>query len=124
MVNLLLTDDNLKKFIGSLKLSNEQEKFLLDELPQLFNVFIGNMSAVGPRPALPNEVVQYGDAAKRRLLIKPGVTGLWQISGRSDVSFNDYVQMDVYYLEHWSVWLDIKILLLTFRAVFQRKGSY
>jgi len=99
-------------------------KTSLDELPQLFNVFIGNMSAVGPRPALPNEVKQYGDAARRRLLIKPGATGLWQVSGRSDASFDDYVQMDVYYLEHWSIWLDIKIILLTFKAVFSRKGSY
>ncbi len=99
-------------------------KTSLDELPQLFNVFVGNMSVVGPRPALPNEVVQYGDAAKRRLLIKPGVTGLWQVSGRSDTGFDDYVQMDVYYLEHWSIWLDFKIMFLTFKAVFARKGSY
>lgn len=96
----------------------------LDELPQLFNILIGNMSAVGPRPALPHEVAQYEDATRRRLLIKPGVTGLWQVSGRSDASFNDYVQLDVYYLEHWSLWLDLKIILLTFRAVFARKGSY
>ena len=99
-------------------------KTSLDELPQLFNVLIGNMSLVGPRPALPNEVAQYGDMARRRLLIKPGATGIWQVSGRSDVSFDDYVQMDVYYIEHWSLWLDIKIILLTFKAVFQRKGSY
>jgi len=99
-------------------------KTSLDELPQLFNVFIGNMSLVGPRPALPNEVEQYDKTARRRLLIKPGATGIWQISGRSDISFADYVQMDVYYLEHWSLWLDIKIILSTFRAVLQRKGSY
>ena len=99
-------------------------KTSLDELPQFLNVFIGNMSLVGPRPALPNEVVQYGNEARRRLLIKPGATGLWQVSGRSDISFEDYVQMDVYYLEHWSLWLDIKIILSTFRAVLQRKGSY
>ncbi|MDD5605863.1 MAG: sugar transferase [Patescibacteria group bacterium] len=96
----------------------------LDELPQLFNVFIGNMSAVGPRPALPSEVAQYDDATKRRLLIKPGVTGLWQASGRSDASFEDYVKLDTFYIEHWSLWLDIKIILLTFKAVFSRKGSY
>ncbi|MFH0905278.1 MAG: sugar transferase, partial [bacterium] len=96
----------------------------LDELPQLFNVFIGNMSLVGSRPALPNEVEQYADTTKRRLLVKPGVTGLWQVSGRSDASFEDYVQLDVYYLEHWSLWLDIKLILLTFRAVFARRGSY
>lgn len=99
-------------------------KTSLDELPQLFNVLIGTMSLVGPRPALPSEVAQYNDVAKRRLLVKPGVTGLWQVSGRSDASFNDYVQLDVYYLEHWSLWLDIKLILLTFRAVFARKGSY
>lgn len=99
-------------------------KTSLDELPQLFNIFIGNMSVVGPRPALPNEVAEYGNVARRRLLIKPGITGLWQVSGRSDVSFDDYVQMDVYYLEHWSIWLDFKIMLLTFKAVFRRKGSY
>jgi len=98
----------------------------LDEIPQFFNVLIGNMSIVGPRPALPNEVAQYGDMTRRRLLVKPGATGLWQVSGRSDnnVTFDDYVQMDVYYLEHWSLWLDIKIILLTFKVVFSRKGSY
>jgi exopolysaccharide biosynthesis polyprenyl glycosylphosphotransferase len=99
-------------------------KTSLDELPQLFNVFIGNMSVVGPRPALPNEVEQYDAIARRRLLIKPGVTGLWQVSGRSDASFSDYVQLDVYYLEHWSLWLDLKLIFLTFKAVFTRKGSY
>lgn len=99
-------------------------KTSLDELPQLFNVIIGNMSVVGPRPAAPYEVSGYPDVAKRRLLIKPGVTGLWQVSGRSDVSFDRYVQMDIYYIEHWSIWLDLKIILLTFGAVFARKGSY
>ena len=99
-------------------------KTSLDELPQLFNVFIGNMSAVGPRPALPAEVEQYTDAVKRRLLIKPGITGMWQVSGRSDADFADYVKLDTFYIEHWSLWLDIKIILLTFKAVFSRKGSY
>lgn len=96
----------------------------LDELPQLFNVLIGNMSVVGPRPALPNEVEAYEDAAKRRLLIKPGITGMWQVSGRSDITFDDYVKLDIFYIEHWSLWLDIKIILLTFKAVFARRGSY
>lgn len=96
----------------------------LDELPQLFNVFIGNMSLVGPRPALPAEVERYDDAVKRRLLIKPGITGMWQVSGRSDADFADYVKLDTFYIEHWSLWLDIKIILLTFKAVFARKGSY
>jgi exopolysaccharide biosynthesis polyprenyl glycosylphosphotransferase len=99
-------------------------KTSLDELPQLFNVFIGNMSLVGPRPALPTEVERYDDAVKRRLLIKPGITGMWQVSGRSDADFADYVKLDTFYIEHWSLWLDIKIILLTFKAVFARKGSY
>ena len=96
----------------------------LDELPQLFNVLRGEMSLVGPRPALPNEVAEYSDAARRRLLVKPGITGPWQVSGRSDASFDDYVGLDTYYIEHWSMLLDIKIILLTFGAVFGRKGSY
>src|SRR5690606_811579 len=74
----------------------------LDELPQLVNVVIGNMSLVGPRPALPEEVAQYSSAAKRRLLVKPGITGLWQVSGRNDLSFAEYVEMDTYYIERWS----------------------
>jgi len=96
----------------------------LDELPQLFNVLRGEMSLVGPRPALPNEVAEYSDAARRRLLVKPGITGPWQVSGRSDASFDDYVGLGTYYIEHWSMLLDIKIILLTFGAVFGRKGSY
>jgi len=99
-------------------------KTSLDELPQLFNVLLGQMSLVGPRPALPNEVAQYSDIAKRRLLVKPGLTGPWQVSGRSDVSFDEYVQLDTFYIEHWSLFLDVKILLLTFGAVLMRKGSY
>jgi len=96
----------------------------LDELPQLFNVFLGNMSLVGPRPALPNEVSQYSDTIRRRLLVKPGITGLWQVSGRSDADFDSYVNLDTYYIENWSLWLDLKIILLTFRVVFSKKGSY
>ena len=99
-------------------------KTSLDELPQLFNILLGNMSAVGPRPALPNEVEQYSDDLRRRLLVKPGVTGLWQVSGRSDADFETYEKLDTYYIENWSLWLDFKIILLTFRAVFSRKGSY
>lgn len=96
----------------------------LDELPQLFNILKGEMSLVGPRPALPNEVSQYDDSLKRRLLVKPGLTGLWQVSGRSDADFESYVNLDTYYIENWSLWLDLKIILLTFKAVFARKGSY
>ena len=99
-------------------------KTSLDELPQLFNVLIGTMSLVGPRPALPDEVKEYDDATRRRLLIKPGVTGLWQASGRSDADFEEYVKLDTYYMEHWSLWLDIKIILMTVKAVLGKKGSY
>lgn len=98
-------------------------KTSLDELPQLFNVIKGEMSLVGPRPALPEEVAQYDDAVKRRLLVKPGVTGMWQVSGRNDVPFDEYVRLDTYYIENWSIWLDIKIILLTIRAVFMRTGK-
>lgn len=99
-------------------------KTSLDELPQLFNVLIGNMSLVGPRPALPEEVREYSDDLKRRLLVKPGVTGLWQVSGRHDSDEDEYGKLDVFYIEHWSLWLDIKIILLTFKTVLSRKGSY
>lgn len=98
-------------------------KTSLDELPQLFNVLKGEMSLVGPRPALPEEVANYDDTTKRRLLVKPGVTGMWQVSGRNDVTFDEYVRLDTYYIEHWSIWLDIKIILLTVRAVFARTGK-
>lgn len=98
-------------------------KTSLDELPQFFNILKGEMSLVGPRPALPNEVEQYDDAARRRLLVKPGVTGMWQVSGRNDVPFDEYVRLDTYYIENWSLWLDLKIILLTVRAVLARTGK-
>lgn len=98
-------------------------KISLDELPQLINVIKGDMSLVGPRPALPEEVAQYDDVVKRRLLVKPGVTGMWQVSGRNDVTFDEYVRLDTYYIENWSLWLDIKIILLTIRAVLMRTGK-
>jgi exopolysaccharide biosynthesis polyprenyl glycosylphosphotransferase len=96
----------------------------LDELPQLFNVLKGDMSLVGPRPALPDEVAQYTDEIRRRLLVKPGITGLWQVSGRSDAEFEEYLTLDVYYIERWSLWLDFWILLKTVWVLLNRKGSY
>lgn len=98
-------------------------KTSLDELPQLFNVLKGEMSLVGPRPILPEELAKFDDAARRKLLVKPGVTGMWQVSGRNDVTFDEYVRLDTYYIENWSIWLDIKIILLTIRAVFMRTGK-
>jgi exopolysaccharide biosynthesis polyprenyl glycosylphosphotransferase len=96
----------------------------LDELPQLFNVLRGEMSLVGPRPPLPSEVEQYGDDVKRRLLVKPGITGLWQVSGRSNLSWEDSVRLDLYYVENWSLSTDIVILAKTIRAVLSRDGAY
>ena len=99
-------------------------RFSVDEVPQLFNVLRGEMSLVGPRPPLPAEVDKYGDAARRRLLVKPGMTGLWQVSGRSDLSWEDSVRLDVYYVENWSVAGDLVIMARTVRAVIGRHGAY
>ena len=92
----------------------------LDELPQLFNVLIGNMSLVGPRPHLPEEVAKYSRHHRFVLTIKPGITGMAQVSGRSDLNFEDEVRLDTYYIEHWSLWLDIKIIFKTFTVVLAR----
>jgi exopolysaccharide biosynthesis polyprenyl glycosylphosphotransferase len=99
-------------------------KFSLDELPQLFNVLAGSMSLVGPRPPLPNEVEAYESDVRRRLLVKPGLTGLWQVSGRSNLSWQDSVRLDLYYVENWSLAGDLIILLRTVRAVFHSTGAY
>jgi exopolysaccharide biosynthesis polyprenyl glycosylphosphotransferase len=95
----------------------------LDELPQLLNVFVGQMSLVGPRPPLASEVAQYSWNQRRRLSVKPGMTGLWQVSGRSDVSFEQWVEMDLAYIDSWSLVQDFMILLQTFRVVVQGKGA-
>lgn len=99
-------------------------KSSLDELPQLLNVLTGSMSLVGPRPALPSEVAAYGDPAKRRLLVKPGLTGLWQVSGRSDLSWSETVRLDLHYVENWTAGLDLSIVARTFKAVFRSVGAY
>ncbi|MET3143549.1 UNVERIFIED_ORG: exopolysaccharide biosynthesis polyprenyl glycosylphosphotransferase [Arthrobacter sp. UYEF2] len=99
-------------------------RFSLDELPQLFNTFAGSMSLVGPRPPLPSEVAAYEQDVRRRLLVKPGLTGLWQVSGRSNLSWQDSVRLDLYYVENWSLAGDLIILLRTFRAVFHSHGAY
>jgi exopolysaccharide biosynthesis polyprenyl glycosylphosphotransferase len=99
-------------------------KYSLDELPQLFNVFAGSMSLVGPRPPLPKEVEGYEKDVRRRLLVKPGLTGLWQVSGRSNLSWQDSVRLDLYYVENWSLAGDVVILLKTARAVFHTTGAY
>lgn len=99
-------------------------KFSLDELPQLLNVIKGSMSLVGPRPPLPSEVERYDTQAHRRLLVRPGMTGLWQVSGRSLLSWDDTVRLDLYYVENWSFLGDCTILLRTMRAVFRSHGAF
>lgn len=99
-------------------------KYSLDELPQLFNILAGSMSLVGPRPPLPVEVAGYEQDVLRRLLVKPGLTGLWQVSGRSNLSWQDSVRLDLYYVENWSLAGDVVIILRTARAVFLSTGAY
>lgn len=99
-------------------------KFSLDELPQFFNVLIGDMSLVGPRPPVPREVALYTLADRRRLLVAPGITCFWQIGGRSEIDFSGQVELDVRYIESQSFWLDLKILLKTVPAVLTGKGAY
>jgi exopolysaccharide biosynthesis polyprenyl glycosylphosphotransferase len=99
-------------------------RYSLDELPQLVNVLRGQMSLVGPRPPLPNEVETYGHDVRRRLLVKPGMTGLWQINGRSDLSWDESVRFDLYYVENWSVMSDLMILWRTGQAVLRASGAY
>ncbi|GAA1161581.1 sugar transferase [Nesterenkonia sandarakina] len=96
----------------------------LDELPQFYNVLRGEMSVVGPRPPLPQEVEAYDDTAHRRLLVKPGITGLWQVTGRSDLSWEESIRLDLYYVENWTLLGDIQIVLRTARAVFGGTGAY
>jgi exopolysaccharide biosynthesis polyprenyl glycosylphosphotransferase len=96
----------------------------LDELPQLFNVLLGQMSLVGPRPPVPSEVAQYEDWQHGRLRAVPGMTGLWQVSGRSDVPFHDMVRLDLHYIRNWSLWLDLEIILRTVPAVVGNRGAY
>ncbi len=96
----------------------------LDELPQFLNVLRGDMSLVGPRPIIPAELERYGDHGASFLALKPGITGLWQISGRNDISYDERVKLDIYYVENWNLFLDIKILLKTIITILIRKGAY
>jgi Undecaprenyl-phosphate galactose phosphotransferase WbaP len=96
----------------------------LDELPQTWNVLVGNMSIVGPRPIVNDEIRRYGTALKHYATVKPGITGLWQVSGRNDVSYQQRVQLDQFYIRHWSPWLDIHILAKTVVVLIKRKGAY
>jgi lipopolysaccharide/colanic/teichoic acid biosynthesis glycosyltransferase len=99
-------------------------RFSLDEIPQVLNVLRGEMSLVGPRPLPVRDYLLLEDWHRRRYRVLPGMTGLWQISGRSTLTFDDLVRLDFYYLENWSVWLDITILAKTVPAVVSQRGAY
>jgi lipopolysaccharide/colanic/teichoic acid biosynthesis glycosyltransferase len=99
-------------------------RFSLDEVPQVLNVLRGEMSLVGPRPLPVRDYELLEPWHRKRYLVLPGMTGLWQIAGRSSLGFDDLVRLDFYYLEHWSIWLDISILLKTLPAVVGRRGAY
>ena len=111
-------DTRVTKFGGFIR------KVRIDELPQLFNVISGSMSLVGPRPHPLDDVSRYTSFARRRLLAKPGVTGLWQVAGRSDLSWDDAVELDLVYIENWSPIADAAILLRTIQAVLAKQGAY
>jgi exopolysaccharide biosynthesis polyprenyl glycosylphosphotransferase len=99
-------------------------KFSIDELPQIFNVLSGKMSLVGPRPSLKEEYEYYKEWHMQRLNVKPGITGLWQVSGRSDLPFDEMIKLDMYYIETWSLWTDFKVIMRTFSAIVSSNGAY
>ncbi|MEA3223032.1 MAG: undecaprenyl-phosphate galactose phosphotransferase WbaP [Thermodesulfobacteriota bacterium] len=99
-------------------------KTSFDELPQLWNVFKGDMSLVGPRPIVSDEVEKYGEKARYFFKVTPGITGLWQVSGRNDIDYDERVLLDEYYAKNWSLWLDIEIIIRTFGAVLKSEGAY
>ncbi len=106
------------------RVGNFLRKISLDELPQLINVLKGDMSLVGPRIISPGEVEKYSKWDINLLTVRPGITGLWQVSGRSDISYEDRVRLDMYYIRNWSIWIDLQLLLRTIPAVFSRRGAY
>jgi Undecaprenyl-phosphate galactose phosphotransferase WbaP len=122
-----------KEWEASYKLRNDPRitrvgrilrKLSLDELPQIWNVLVGEMSLVGPRPIVKDEIKCYGDVFDMYAYVRPGITGLWQVSGRNDSSYDYRVRLDKYYISNWSIWLDMYIIALTVKAVFTRKGAY
>jgi len=106
------------------KIGKYLRKFSIDEIPQFINVLKGDMSIVGPRPQVIWEAEQYDDVAKKRLKVLPGITGLWQIKGRASVSYEEMIRLDIFYMEHWSVALDLKIIVKTIPAMLSGKGAY
>jgi lipopolysaccharide/colanic/teichoic acid biosynthesis glycosyltransferase len=114
-----MRDDPRRTRVGAF-----MRRWSIDELPNLWNVITGDMSLVGPRPATPREVDQYEDWQLHRLDTLPGITGLWQVSGRSELGFSEQVLMDIMYIENWSLGLDLRILLRTIPAVLSGKGAF
>ena len=106
------------------RLGHFLRKTSLDELPQLFNVLRREMSLVGPRMIAPDEMSMYGQWGMNLLTVSPGITGLWQVSGRSDIPYTERVRLDMYYIRNWTIWLDIQLLLQTIPAVLQKRGAY
>ncbi|MGL5414445.1 MAG: sugar transferase [Clostridium sp.] len=126
------TEEQKKEYYENFKLENDPRitkiggflrKTSLDELPQLFNILKGDMSVVGPRPIVEKEVRLYGEYAKKLFSVTPGLTGLWQANGRSDTNYDERVQMDMYYIDHAAVRLDIKILFKTIFSVLKKEGA-
>lgn len=132
--NLLKTDKNaMEEWKKDFKLKNDPRitpignflrKTSLDELPQLINVLKGEMSLVGPRPIVEEELERYGDDKSYYLMAKPGMTGLWQVSGRNDVNYETRVYLDSWYVKNWALWNDIAILFKTVNVVLKRDGAY
>ena len=112
-------DDPRRTRVGALL-----RKTSADELPQFINILLGEMSLVGPRPPVPDEVALYDEWHRERLQVTPGLTGLWQVNGRSEIGFEEMVRLDLYYAEHWSPWLDLKIVLRTVPAILTSRGAY
>jgi lipopolysaccharide/colanic/teichoic acid biosynthesis glycosyltransferase len=117
--NKILPDGTRKRGFGEFL-----RKTSLDEFPQFFNVLIGNMSTVGPRPPTLDEYAKYSEHHRERIAVKPGITGLWQVSGRSEITdFEEVVRLDTEYIHHWNLLLDLKILIKTIIVVITRKGA-
>jgi lipopolysaccharide/colanic/teichoic acid biosynthesis glycosyltransferase len=119
-----LKDQKLKHDPRITRVGHILRKTSLDELPQLINVLAGEMSLVGPRPIVKEEIKKYGEAFETYIQVKPGITGLWQISGRNNVSYADRIRADETYVANWSVWMDIYILICTIPEVVKGRGAY
>jgi exopolysaccharide biosynthesis polyprenyl glycosylphosphotransferase len=122
--NELKTNHKLKTDPRVTRIGRLLRKFSLDELPQLFNVIKGEMSLVGPRMITPEEIEKYNQWDTNLLTVRPGITGLWQVSGRSDISYEERVRLDMYYIRNWNMWLDIQLIIQTIPAVLKGRGAY